>query len=112
MRICQEEIFGPVLTLIKWSDYDEMIAQANDSEYGLASGIYTRSLKNALATADRLEAGSVWVNRYSNITDGTAFGGYKNSGIGREFCKETLDAYTQIKTITLQTELPAAWFAE
>ncbi|MDU7768900.1 MAG: aldehyde dehydrogenase family protein, partial [Serratia marcescens] len=112
MRICQEEIFGPVLTLIKWSDYDEMIAQANDSEYGLASGIYTRSLKNALATADRLEAGSVWINRYSNITDGTAFGGYKNSGIGREFCKETLNAYTQIKTITLQTDLPAAWFAE
>lgn len=112
MRVCQEEIFGPVLTLIKWSDYDEMIAEANDSEYGLASGIYTRSLKNALATADRLEAGSVWINCYSNITDGTAFGGYKNSGIGREFCKETLNAYTQIKTITLQTDLPAAWFAE
>ncbi|QXA17576.1 aldehyde dehydrogenase family protein [Aeromonas sp. FDAARGOS 1403] len=112
MRICQEEIFGPVLTLIKWSDYDEMITQANDSEYGLASGIYTHSLKNAMETADRLEAGSVWINRYSNISDGTAFGGYKNSGIGREFCKETLNAYTQIKTITLQTELPAAWFAE
>ncbi|AHV36023.1 aldehyde dehydrogenase [Aeromonas hydrophila YL17] len=112
MRICQEEIFGPVLTLIKWSDNDEMITQANDSEYGLASGIYTRSLKNAMETADRLEAGSVWINRYSNISDGTAFGGYKNSGIGREFCKETLNAYTQIKTITLQTELPAAWFAE
>ncbi|RFS23766.1 aldehyde dehydrogenase family protein [Aeromonas dhakensis] len=112
MRICQEEIFGPVLTLIKWSDYDEMITQANDSEYGLASGIYTRSLKNAMETADRLEVGSVWINRYSNISDGTAFGGYKNSGIGREFCKETLNAYTQIKTITLQTELPAAWFAE
>jgi acyl-CoA reductase-like NAD-dependent aldehyde dehydrogenase len=112
MRVCQEEIFGPVLTLIKWSDYDEMIAQANDSEYGLASGIYTRSLKNALATADRLEAGSVWINSYSNITDGTAFGGYKNSGIGREFCKETLNTYTQIKTITLQTDLPAVWFAE
>ncbi|MBW5818799.1 aldehyde dehydrogenase [Yersinia kristensenii] len=112
MRVCQEEIFGPVLTLIKWSDYDKMIAQANDSEYGLASGIYTRSLKNALATADRLEAGSVWVNSYSNITDGTAFGGYKNSGIGREFCKETLNTYTQIKTITLQTDLPAVWFAE
>lgn len=112
MRICQEEIFGPVLTLIKWSDYDEMLAQANNSEYGLASGIYTRSLKNAMETAGRLEAGSVWINRYSNITDGTPFGGYKGSGIGREFCKETLNAYTQIKTITLQADLPAAWFAE
>lgn len=111
MRICREEIFGPVLTLIKWSSYEEMIEQANDTEYGLASGIYTCSLKNALETADRLEAGSVWINHYSNITDGTAFGGYKNSGIGREFCKETLNAYTQIKTITLQTDLPSIWFA-
>ncbi|GAB3415657.1 aldehyde dehydrogenase family protein [Erwinia aphidicola] len=110
MRICQEEIFGPVLTLIKWSNYEDMIAQANDSEYGLASGIYTSSLKNAMDTADRLEAGSVWINRYSNITDGTAFGGYKNSGIGREFSKETLNAYTQTKTITLQSEVPPAWF--
>ncbi|MHC5308333.1 aldehyde dehydrogenase family protein [Bartonella sp. LJL80] len=112
MRICQEEIFGPVLTLIKWSDYEEMIEQANDTEYGLASGIYTSQLKNAMETADRLEAGSVWINRYSNITDGTAFGGYKNSGIGREFCKETLNAYTQIKTVTIQASSPAAWFAE
>ena len=112
MRICQEEIFGPVLTLIKWSDYDEMIAQANNSEYGLASGIYTRSLKNAMETADKLEVGSVWINSYSNITDGTAFGGYKNSGIGREFCKETLNIYTQIKTITLQTNFPSIWFVE
>ncbi|MFV8760774.1 aldehyde dehydrogenase family protein [Yersinia enterocolitica] len=111
MRICQEEIFGPVLTLIKWSDYDDMIKQANDTEYGLASGIYTRSLTQAMETADKLEAGSVWINSYSNITDGTAFGGYKNSGIGREFCKETLNAYTQIKTITLQNAPPKAWFS-
>ncbi|WP_329908247.1 aldehyde dehydrogenase family protein [Serratia quinivorans] len=111
MQICQEEIFGPVLTLIKWSDYDEMIKQANDTEYGLASGIYTSSLKNAMETADKLEAGSVWINRYSNITEGTAFGGYKNSGMGREFCKETLNAYTQIKTITLQATPLEAWFA-
>lgn len=111
MRVCQEEIFGPVLSLIEWNDYDEMIAQANDTEYGLAAGIYTTNLKHAMATADRLEAGSVWINRYSNITDGTAFGGYKNSGIGREFCRETLDAYTQIKTITLQASTPAPWFA-
>ena len=112
MRICREEIFGPVLALIEWSDIDEMIDQANDSEYGLASGIYTSNLKNALATAGRLEAGSVWINRYSNITEGTAFGGYKNSGIGREFCTETLNSYTQIKNITLQTEPPPAWFVK
>lgn len=111
MRICQEEIFGPVLSLIIWSDYEAMIAQANDTEYGLASGIYTSNLKHAMETADRLEAGSVWINRYSNITDGTAFGGYKNSGIGREFCRETLNAYTQVKTVTVQSEVPTAWFA-
>lgn len=111
MRICQEEIFGPVLSLIQWNDYEEMIAQANDTEYGLAAGIYTANLKNAMATANRLEAGSVWINRYSNISDGTAFGGYKNSGIGREFCRETLNAYTQVKTITVQAEVPAPWFA-
>lgn len=111
MRIAQEEIFGPVLCLIKWDDPEQMIEQANATEYGLAAGIYTANLKNALDTADRLEAGSVWINRYSNITDGTAFGGYKSSGIGREFCRETLNAYTQIKTITLQTEVPSPWFS-
>lgn len=112
MRICQEEIFGPVLSLIVWDDYETMIGQANDTEYGLASGIYTSNLRHAMETAARLEAGSVWINRYSNITDGTAFGGYKNSGIGREFCRETLNAYTQVKTITVQAQVPAAWFAE
>lgn len=111
MRICQEEIFGPVLSMIIWDDYETMIAQANDTEYGLASGIYTCNLKHAMETAGRLEAGSVWINRYSNITDGTAFGGYKNSGIGREFCRETLNAYTQVKTITVQSEVPAIWFS-
>ncbi|MGH8437465.1 MAG: aldehyde dehydrogenase family protein [Pseudomonas sp.] len=111
MRICQEEIFGPVLSLIEWSDYDEMIAQANDSEYGLAAGIYTSSLKAAMQTASKLQAGSVWINRYSNISDGTAFGGYKNSGIGREFCRDTLNAYTQLKSITVQAEVPAPWFS-
>jgi acyl-CoA reductase-like NAD-dependent aldehyde dehydrogenase len=111
MHICQEEIFGPVLALIEWDDYEQMISQANDTEYGLASGIYTSNLKHAMQTADRLQAGSVWINRYSNITDGTGFGGYKNSGIGREFCRETLNAYTQLKTITVQADVPAVWFA-
>jgi acyl-CoA reductase-like NAD-dependent aldehyde dehydrogenase len=111
MRICQEEIFGPVLSMIVWDDYETLIAQANDTEYGLASGIYTSNLKHAMETAGRLEAGSVWINRYSNITDGTAFGGFKNSGIGREFSRETLNAYTQVKTITVQSKVPAIWFS-
>lgn len=111
MRICQEEIFGPVLSLIIWDDYESMINQANGTEYGLAAGVYTSNLKHAMETASRLEAGSIWINRYSDINDGTAFGGYKNSGIGREFCRETLNAYTQTKTITVQAELPDIWFA-
>lgn len=112
MRICKEEIFGPVLTIIKWSDFDTMISEANDSEYGLASGIYTSSLSNAMETSERLEAGSVWINNYSNMSEGLAFGGYKNSGIGREFCIATLNSYTQIKTITLQSTVPDVWFAK
>ena len=82
MRIAQEEIFGPVISIIRWSDFETMIAQANDVRYGLASGIFTSNLKNAMKTAERLEAGSVWVNQYFNLVDGTPFGGFKESGIG------------------------------
>jgi aldehyde dehydrogenase (NAD+) len=110
MRIAQEEIFGPVLSLIKWDDYETMIAEANDTRYGLASGIYTSNLRNALDTADRLSAGSVWINRYFNLADGAPFGGFKDSGLGREFCRETLNAYTQLKSITVQTSVAPPWY--
>jgi acyl-CoA reductase-like NAD-dependent aldehyde dehydrogenase len=110
MSICQEEIFGPARSMIVWDDYETMIAQAKGTEYCLAAGIYTSNLQHVMEASARLEAGSVWINRYSNITDGTAFGGYKNSGIGREFCRETLNAYTQIKTITMQARAPLSWF--
>ncbi|MCU1644975.1 MAG: aldehyde dehydrogenase [Nocardia sp.] len=102
MTIAQEEIFGPVLTVIKWNDYETMIAEANATEYGLASGIYTSNLRNAMETADRLDAGSVWVNRYANLHGGTPFGGFKDSGLGREYCRETLNVYSQLKSITFQ----------
>ncbi|MEU4668112.1 aldehyde dehydrogenase family protein [Amycolatopsis sp. NPDC023774] len=109
-RIAQEEIFGPVLSVIRWKDYDALIDQANDVEYGLAAGVYTTNLKNAMRTADRLQAGSVWVNQYFNLVDGSPFGGYKGSGLGREYCKETLDMYTQLKSIVLAEELPPPLF--
>ncbi|WIX77851.1 aldehyde dehydrogenase family protein [Amycolatopsis carbonis] len=109
-RIAQEEIFGPVLSVIRWKDYDALIDQANDVEYGLAAGVYTTNLKNAMRTADRLHAGSVWVNQYFNLVDGSPFGGYKGSGLGREYCKETLDMYTQLKSIVLAEELPPPLF--
>ncbi|GAA3593326.1 aldehyde dehydrogenase family protein [Klugiella xanthotipulae] len=106
-RIAQEEIFGPVLSIIRWKDVDSMIEQANDIPYGLASGIYTSNLTNAMRTADRLQAGSVWVNQYVNLVAGSPFGGYKESGIGREFCADTLNMYSQMKSIVLAEEVPA-----
>ncbi|MFJ6084958.1 aldehyde dehydrogenase family protein [Streptomyces sp. NPDC092369] len=111
MRIAQEEIFGPVLCVIRWSDIDEVVRQANDTEYGLAAGLYTRDLKNALETADRLDAGSVWINSYANLVPGMPFGGYKNSGIGREYSHEALNMYSQLKAITVQYEVGEPWFA-
>jgi aldehyde dehydrogenase (NAD+) len=110
MHIAREEIFGPVLSVIRWNDYETMIAQANDSNYGLASGLYTRDIGKALETAKRLEAGSVWVNQYFNLSNGTPFGGYKQSGLGREFSHETLKAYSQVKSIALASEVPPPFY--
>ncbi|WP_330630957.1 aldehyde dehydrogenase family protein [Halocatena halophila] len=97
----QEEIFGPVLEVFSWSEYDEMIELANDVDYGLASGIMTSDIDRAYETAHDLEAGTVWVNQYNDFPAGMPFGGYKQSGIGRERGKETLDAYTQTKSIDI-----------
>ncbi|UUT23004.1 aldehyde dehydrogenase family protein [Pseudomonas sp. T8] len=107
-----EEIFGPVLTVQAFDDEAEALGLAEHATYGLAAGVHTADINRALRLVRRLEAGSVWINRYSNITNGTAFAGYKNSGIGREFCHETLNAYSQVKTVTVQSEVPTtAWFA-
>jgi aldehyde dehydrogenase (NAD+) len=111
MTIAQQEIFGPVLSVLRWNDVDRMIAEANDVKYGLAAGVYTSNLKNALNTADRLQAGSVWVNQYVNLVDGSPFGGYKESGYGREVCAETLSMYSQLKSVTLVTDVPEPWYA-
>ncbi|SFE89507.1 aldehyde dehydrogenase family protein [Alteribacillus iranensis] len=110
MRISQEEIFGPACTVTKWSDVEEVIQIANDVDYGLAAGIMTEDLENALNTANKLEAGSVWINQYFNFQSGAPFGGYKNSGVGREYSKEALDSYTQSKTIVAGYQLPPAGF--
>jgi acyl-CoA reductase-like NAD-dependent aldehyde dehydrogenase len=110
MQIAQEEIFGPVLCVIKWNDQEEMIKQANSTPYGLAAGIYSNHFGNALSTADNLQAGNIWINQYFNLNSGCPFGGFKESGIGSEHCKETLNMYTHLKTITLQHEVTPAWF--
>jgi acyl-CoA reductase-like NAD-dependent aldehyde dehydrogenase len=101
MRVAQEEIFGPVLSVIEWDDYDEMIRQANDVIYGLAAGIWTRDLRAAHRTASLLEVGAVWINRFPNICSGAPFGGCKMSGFGREMAVETLKEYTQTKTVAV-----------
>lgn len=110
MRIAQEEIFGPVLSVIRWNDFDRMIHEANDVRYGLAAGIYTSNLKHALRTAKALDVGSVWINQYANLMSGAPFGGNKDSGIGREVCRETLHMYSHLKTVALSTEVPAPWY--
>jgi acyl-CoA reductase-like NAD-dependent aldehyde dehydrogenase len=99
MTIAREEIFGPVLAAIEFADVDEAIAIANDSMYGLAAGVWTRDVKKAHHVASRLQAGTVWVNTYNVYDTAAPFGGYKQSGFGREMSQHALDSYTQIKTV-------------
>lgn len=103
MGIAQEEIFGPVATVIKFKTEEEVIRLANDSVYGLGGGVWTQNLNRALRVAKGIETGRVWVNTYNQIPAGAPFGGYKQSGIGRETHKMILDAYTQTKNIFINT---------
>lgn len=104
MRIAQEEIFGPVATVIKFETEEEVIAMANDSEFGLGGGVWTSNLNTALRVARSIETGRMWVNQYTNFSAGAPFGGYKKSGIGRETYKSILDGYTQTKNIFINTK--------
>jgi aldehyde dehydrogenase (NAD+)/phenylacetaldehyde dehydrogenase len=99
MTIAREEIFGPVLAAIDFVDVDEAIARANDSVYGLAAGIWTRDIKKAHYVASRLQAGTVWVNTYNVYDTAVPFGGYKQSGFGRDMSRYALDYYTQVKSV-------------
>jgi aldehyde dehydrogenase (NAD+) len=100
MKIAREEIFGPVMSIIAFKNMDEAIARANRTKYGLAAGVWTRDIKKALAVANGVRAGTVWVNCYNVIDIRAPFGGYKQSGIGRELGEYGLQQYTQIKTVT------------
>jgi betaine-aldehyde dehydrogenase len=99
MRIAKEEIFGPVVSVIKWSDPEKMLEQVNAVEYGLTCSIWCNDLTTAHRTAAAVEAGYVWINDYAKHFLGAPFGGYKQSGIGREECLEELLAFTQEKNI-------------
>jgi len=103
MRIAQEEVFGPVLSVISFEDKDEAYALANDTRYGLAAGIWTSDISRIFRGTSRLQAGTVWVNTYRTVSYMAPFGGYKSSGVGRENGREAIEAYTQTKTVWIDT---------
>lgn len=104
MTIAKEEIFGPVLTAIPYETVDEVIERANHSEYGLAAGLWTENVKQAHYISDRLQAGTVWVNCYNVFDAASPFGGYKQSGLGREMGSYALDNYTEVKSVWINLE--------
>jgi aldehyde dehydrogenase (NAD+) len=108
MRIAQEEVFGPVLSVIPFDDDDEAVAIGNDVVFGLAAGVWTQSMRRAFRMAEQLQAGTVWVNTYRAVSYLSPFGGYKRSGIGRESGQEMIREYLQTKSvwISLATEVP------
>ncbi|MDU5109684.1 MAG: aldehyde dehydrogenase family protein [Clostridium sp.] len=111
MRVAREEIFGPVGVVIKFKTEDEVIAMANDSNYGLGGGVFTRDINRAIRVAKSIRTGRVWVNTYNSFPAGATFGGYKESGIGRETHKSILDAYTQKKNIIVNlSEKPGGMY--
>jgi len=99
MTIAREEIFGPVLAAIEFADTDEAIARANDSSYGLAAAVWTKDIKKAHYVARKLQAGTVWINTYNIYDTAAPFGGYKQSGFGREMSVHALEHYTQVKSV-------------
>ena len=99
MKVVKEEIFGPVVTATPFSDMNEIINRANDTVYGLAAGVWTRDVKKAHAIASKLKAGTVWINCYNVFDAALPFGGYKQSGWGREMGHEVLKNYTEVKSV-------------
>jgi aldehyde dehydrogenase (NAD+) len=102
MKIARQEIFGPVMSVIAFKDVDEVIARANRTNYGLAAGVWTRDIKKAHAVANAMQAGTVWVNCYHVLDTRAPFGGFKQSGIGRELGEYGLQEYTEVKTVTVK----------
>ncbi|QUD90289.1 aldehyde dehydrogenase family protein [Phenylobacterium montanum] len=99
MRIVREEIFGPVLSVLSWRDPEDLVRQANDSEYGLSAGVWTSDIKTAHRLARAIKAGTVWVNCFNLIDPATPFGGFKQSGWGREHGRQAMELYSETKSV-------------
>ncbi|MGB7444551.1 MAG: aldehyde dehydrogenase family protein [Coleofasciculaceae cyanobacterium] len=102
MKIAQEEIFGPVMSIIKFKDIDEVVQRANNTIYGLAAAVWTKDITKAHAIANSVRAGTVWVNGYDVFDAAAPFGGFKQSGMGRELGEYGLQQYTEVKTVTVK----------
>ncbi len=111
MRVAQEEIFGPVASVITFQDEDELIRQANETIYGLSAGIWTRDITRAHRFAKELKAGVVWINTFNMFNAASPFGGFKQSGYGREMGKHALELYTHVKSVWVDLSgKPIGWF--
>src|SRR2546430_17473679 len=101
MKIAEEEIFGPVMSILKFKDLDEIVQRANKTSYGLAAAVWTRDIGKAHYLAKKIKAGTVWINCYDVFDAAAPFGGFKMSGMGRELGEEGLKSYLETKTVTV-----------
>jgi aldehyde dehydrogenase (NAD+) len=108
MRIAQEEVFGPVLSVIRFKDEDDAAAIANDVRFGLGSGVWTSDIGRAIRMSERIQAGTVWVNTYRAVSYLSPFGGYKDSGLGRENGFDAIRGYLQVKSVWINVGAPTA----
>ena len=113
MRVAQEEIFGPVTSVISFDNDEDLIRQANETIYGLSAGIWTRDITRAHRFAKAVKAGVVWINTYNMFNAASPFGGYKQSGYGREMGRHALELYTQVKSVWVDLSgKPIGWFGK
>ena len=102
MKIAQEEIFGPVLSIISFKNENDAVFESNNTQYGLAAAVWTRDIGRAHRVARALKAGRVWINTYAEVDPVMSMGGYKQSGVGREMGAESIEAYTQTKSVYMR----------